>query len=209
MHEDVAYLTRKLGRWHPGTVAARTRVGSWLTLEGRHAEVLQLTEAELAERIAEFGADDPDILMWRTSVAWRRRRVGDLDGAVALARTVVEDSVRELGSDHPHTHQRRAGLARFLAENGEPAEGVRLLRALYAESQAFGHDRHSGTRSIRMTLVTALELNGDVREALDLLDEEIEVERGTLYGIDENLGDHEMKRLEERRTILVAKVRSV
>ncbi|WP_330342352.1 hypothetical protein [Streptomyces sp. NBC_00557] len=41
---------------------------------------------------------------------------------------------------------------------------------------------------------------------MDLLEEEIEAERRTIYGVDENLGDHEMKRLQEWRTRLVADV---
>ncbi|MFC9941379.1 tetratricopeptide repeat protein [Streptomyces pratensis] len=206
VHEDIAYLTRELGRWHPHTLAARSRASSWLSLEGRHTDVLRLAEADVAERTAEFGADDPDTLGCRSSLAWSRRRVGDLDGAVAEARVVAEDSARVLGPDHADTHRRRAGLARFLAENGEAAEGVRLLRDLYAESQAFRWKRRDETRSIRTTLVTALELNGDLQEALDLLDEEIQAERGTIYGVDENLGDHEMKRLQEWRTRLASDV---
>ncbi|WP_148663791.1 hypothetical protein [Streptomyces ambofaciens] len=206
VHEDIAYLTRELGRWHPHTLAAHSRVFSWLLHEGRHPEILRLAEAEAAERTAEFGADDPATLGCRSALAWRRRRVGDLDGAVAEARALAEDSARVLGPDHADTHRRRAYLARFLAENGEAAEGVRLLRVLYAESQAFGWQRKDETRSIRTALVTALELNGDLQEALDLLEEELEVERGTIYGIDENLGDYEMKRLQEWRTRLVAEV---
>ncbi|MGW2571707.1 hypothetical protein [Streptomyces sp. NPDC001537] len=206
VHEDVAYLTRELGRWHPDTLAARLTVFTWLNHEGQHAEKLRLAEAEVAERTAKFGTDAPDTLGWRSQVAWDRRRVGDLDGAVAEARAVAEDSARVLGPDHADTHRRRKCLAQFLAENGETAEGVRLLRALYAESQSFGWRRKDQTRSIRKTLVTALELNGDLHEALDLLEEEIEAELGTIYGVDENLGDHEMKRLQEWRTRLVADV---
>ncbi|MGC4985742.1 hypothetical protein ACLQ18_34750 [Streptomyces sp. DT193] len=206
VHEDVTYLTRELGRWHPDTLAARSRVFTWLLHEGRHPEILRLAEAEVAERTAEFGADDPDTLGCRSSLAWHRRRVGDLDGAVAEARAGADDSARVLGPDHVGTHGSRASLAQFLAENGEAAEGVRLLRVLYAESQAFGWERREETRFIRKGLVTALELNGDFQEALDLLEEEIEAEAGTIYGVDENLGDHEMKRLQERRTRLVAEV---
>ncbi|OKI92176.1 hypothetical protein AMK10_20510 [Streptomyces sp. CB02058] len=206
VHEDVAYLTRELGRWHPDTLAVRSMVLTWLLHEERHPEILRLAEAEVAERIAEFGADAPDTLGCRSSLAWCRRRVGDLDGAVAEARAGVDDSARVLGPDHVSTHRWRASLAQFLAENGEAAEGVRLLQVLYAESQALGRQRRDQTRSIRTDLVRALELNGDFQEALDLLEEEIEAERGTLYGIDENLGDYTMKHLEEVRTRLVAEV---
>ncbi|MEU3255149.1 hypothetical protein [Streptomyces sp. NPDC006997] len=113
----------------------------------------------------EFGADDPDTPGWRSSRDWDYRGVGDLDAAVAGARAAAEDSARVLGPDHADPHRQRAGLARFLAENGEAAEGVRLLRVLYAESQTFGWRRKDETRSIRMALVTALELNGDLQEA--------------------------------------------
>ncbi|WP_405651844.1 hypothetical protein [Streptomyces sp. NBC_00019] len=71
---------------------------------------------------------------------------------------------------------------------------MRLLRALYTESQAFGPKRQSETRSIR--------------NALDLLDEEIDAERGTIYGVDENLGDYKMKSLQEWRKRLVVKAAS-
>ncbi|MFF3890022.1 tetratricopeptide repeat protein [Streptomyces sp. NPDC001914] len=202
----MAHLTTELGRWHPQTLAARSTVFMWLLEEDLHDDRLRLIEAEVAERTAEFGFDDPETLNWRRSLAWIRRRIGDLEGAVTDARAVVNDSVRVLGSEHADTHRCRAVLAQFLAENGEPAEGVRLLRALYDESRAFGHERWNETRSVRKTLVTALELNGDVTEALDLLDEEIAVESGTLYGVDDNLGDHEMKHLQEWRVLLAAKV---
>ncbi|MFE1287362.1 hypothetical protein [Streptomyces sp. NPDC058751] len=209
VHEDVAYLTRELGRWHPRTLTARSSVSRWLVDECLHADALRCAEAEVADRIAEFGADAPETLGWRSGLAWDRRRLGDLDTAVAEARALADDCVRVLGSDHVDTHYRRATLGQFLAENGESAEGVRLARAVYAESQAFGLDRWRETRSLRNVLITTLELNGDVQEALDLLDEEIKVESGTLYGIDENLGDYEMKRLEEWRRRLVAKVASL
>lgn len=42
-------------------------------------------------------------------------------------------------------------------------------------------------------------------EALDLMDEQIAAERGTIYGVDEHLGDHETKRLQEWRRRLMAK----
>ncbi|GAA4806518.1 hypothetical protein [Streptomyces ziwulingensis] len=206
VYEDIARLTRALGRRHPDTLAGRSRVLMWLTDEGRHAEAVRLAEAEVADSVAEFGTDDPGTLRRRRSLAWYRRRAGDLDGAVAEARAVERDSVRVLGPGHADTHRCRAALGRFLAENGEPAEGVRLLRALYAESLALGRQRRSETRSVRDALVAALESHGDLREALDLLDEEIAAERGTVHGVDENLGDHEMKRLREWRGRLVAKL---
>jgi hypothetical protein len=149
--EDIAYLTRELGRWHPDTRAARSTVFWWLTDEGLQADVLRLSEAEVAETTAEFGADVPETLRMRRSLAWHRRGMGDLDRA--------------------ETHRCRSTLAQFLAESGEPAEAVRLLRALYTESQ-------------------------------------IAAERGTIYGVDENLGDYEMKHLQEWRRRLVAKAAS-
>ncbi|MGW1813909.1 tetratricopeptide repeat protein [Streptomyces sp. NPDC002125] len=206
VQKDVAYLTRELGRWHPDALAARSRASSWLSREGRHADALRLIEADVDERTAEFGADHPDTLRWRSSLAWARRMAGDLEGAVAEARAVVEDSARVLGPDHADVYQRRVSLARLLAENGAAGKGVRLLRDLYAESQVVGGKREDETRPVRRALVKALELNGDPQEALGLLDEELEAERGTIYGVDENLGDHEMKRLEEWRTRLVADV---
>ncbi|MFI6642997.1 hypothetical protein [Streptomyces sp. NPDC050504] len=205
VYADLDGVARGLGRWHPATLSARLSVFRWLFGEGLHADIVRLSEAEVADRTAEFGAEDPETLRWRSALAWHRRRVGDLDGAVAEARAVEETTVRLLGSDHADAHRRRADLARFLAESGECAEGVRLLRALYAESLAFDWRRQRETRSIRNSLIVALELAGDVQEALDLLDEEITAERGTIYGVDENLGDHEMQRLQEWRRNLVAK----
>ncbi|MFE4540947.1 tetratricopeptide repeat protein [Streptomyces scopuliridis] len=180
----------------------------WLSSEGRHADVQRLAEAEVADRTAEFGGDDPETLRSRRLLTSALRKVGDLDRAVAETRAVVEDSVRVLGSDHADTHRCRADLAQYLAENGEPAEGVRLLRALYTESRAFGPKRQEETRSIRHHLVLALEFKGEFQEALDLLDEEIADELGTIYGVDEFLGDHTMEGLREWRRRLVAKAAS-
>ncbi|MFF2520512.1 tetratricopeptide repeat protein [Streptomyces liangshanensis] len=158
----------------------------------------------MADRTAAFGADDPGTLRARRSLGSALRGVGDLDGAVAEARAVLEDSVRVLGPDHADTRRGRVDVARYLAENGEPAEGVRLLRALYAGSLAFGPERQGETRSVRHQLVLALEHKGEFREAFDLLDLEIAAEVGTVYGVDEFLGDHIMERLREWRTRLVA-----
>ncbi|MFC8077830.1 tetratricopeptide repeat protein [Streptomyces sp. NPDC057307] len=177
----------------------------WLSTQGQHAHVVRLAEAEVADRTAEFGADDPETLRSRRSLASALRALGDLDKAVIETRSVVEDSVRVLGSDHADTHRGRADFAQYLAENGKPAEGVRLLRALYTESRAFGPKRQGETRSIRHQLALALELRGEFREALDLLDEEIAAELVTVYGIDEFAGDYKMERLREWRSRLVAK----
>jgi len=204
-HARVAFLTRELGPWHPDTLSARSRLVAWLSLEGDHAAALRLTETEVADRIAEFGSDHPDTLINRSALAWRRRRVGDLDGAIAGMTAVVEDRIRLLGPDDSTTHRTQAWLAQFLAENGDAAEAVGRLTALYAKSQTFGVKRQDTTRSLRNTLITALELNRDFQEALALLDEEIHAERSTVYGIDENLGDYNMKHLKELRTRLVGR----
>ncbi|MFD7115855.1 hypothetical protein ACFWAA_02190 [Streptomyces sp. NPDC059922] len=208
VHKDVAYLTRKLGRWHPDTLLVRSLVSMWLGSEGQHADVLRLAEAEVADRTAEFGADDPETLRSRRLLSSALRGAGDLDGAVAETRALVEDSVRVLGSGHADTRRGWVDLAQYLAENGEPAEGVRLLRALYTESRAFGPERREESRSIRHQLVLALESKGEFQEALDLLDEEIAEESGTVYGVDEFRGDYAMAHLREWRGRLVAKAAS-
>ncbi|GLF95105.1 hypothetical protein [Streptomyces yaizuensis] len=208
VHKDVARLTRGLGRWHPETRLARSLVSLWLSSEGRHAEVLALAEEEVADRTAEFGPDDPETLRSRRLLTSALRGVGDLDGAVAGTRAVMEHSARVLGPDHPDTHRCRAALGQYLAENGEPAEGARLLRALYAESLAFGPERYEEARSIRHHLILALELTGGFQEALDLLDEEIADESGTVHGVDEFLGDHRMEHVREWRRRLVTRAAS-
>ncbi|MFH8800468.1 hypothetical protein ACH4F6_12845 [Streptomyces sp. NPDC017936] len=202
----LAHLAERLGPWHEDTRFARLRVMGWLKREGDTAAALRMAHEDVAGRTADFGPDHLDTLRARSTVVWCRREDGDLDGAVADARLLVEDMTRAHGPDHEDTHRERWILADLIGENGDPPEAVRRLTALYAESRALGPRRTRWTRVIRTSLVGALERNGDLGEALELLDVEIEAERGTIYGVDENLGDHEMKRLQEWRTRLAGEL---
>lgn len=187
--KSLAYLTATLGPWHPDTVSARRTMQTWRMNDGHTAGAVRMAQSEVAARTGEFGPDHTDTLAARRTLAWRRSVVGDMDGAVAEARLLVEDLTQMYSPDHEDTHDARRTLAEYLCENGDAPEGIRRLTALCAESQALGPRRYEATRHVRTSLIRALERNGDYQEALDLLDEEIAVERNTIYGVDENLND--------------------
>jgi hypothetical protein len=63
------------------------------------------------------GADPPDTLTSRNSLAMRSLAAGRTDEAIPLYRRTLADSKRVLGADHPDTKAAREGLA---ALTGEP-----------------------------------------------------------------------------------------
>ncbi|AWI28448.1 hypothetical protein [Streptomyces tirandamycinicus] len=161
----------------------------------------------MADRTTEFGPDHPDTLSARGSVVRHRRAAGDLPGAIADAQVLVEDMTRALGPDHRDTHEQRRFLTCFLSANGETAEAVRRLTALFADVEALGPTRQSDLLIVRTSLARELERNGDLTGALAPVEREIAAERSTIYGIDENLGQHPLHRLEGWRDQLAAGVR--
>ncbi|MDN3029719.1 tetratricopeptide repeat protein [Streptomyces sp. S.PB5] len=201
----VAYLTRKLGPRHPDTLTARAALAYWFSHEGVMAQALSRLEALVVDRTAWFGPDDPDTVRARGAVFWARRKAGDLEAAIADAEALLADVTRLHGPHHEETHAWESRLAEVMDLNGDHAEAVRRLRSLYETSRSFGRAREGSTRSIRWNLIKALEHTGDAQEALALLALEIDAEQRTVYGVDENLHDLPMKRLQEWRTRLEAK----
>ncbi|MDQ0909841.1 hypothetical protein QFZ22_005826 [Streptomyces canus] len=204
--EAIADLTRTLGPRHPDILKARDRQAYWLHREGDTAGALVRLESLVADRTEWFGSDDLDAVKIRSTMARYRRSVGDLGGALALAEAVVTDLTWLHGPDERDTLRAESTLAGLIGQNGDRAEWLRRLRSLYERSRSLDPRRDSVTRGIRWNLVEALERCGEYREALTLLDVEIDAERRTSYGVDENLGDWQMKRLQEWRRNLVVKV---
>jgi hypothetical protein len=200
--KDLAYLTGALGRWHPDVVRARRTMQTWLTNEGRFTDAVRMAQEEAAARAADFGPGHADTLKARLGLAFRRGVCGDTAGAVSDMRVLVEDLTRLRGADHEDTHDARRILGQYQSRSADAFEGIRALTALCAESEALGPERHNSTRHIRATLIEALERNGQRRQALALLDEEIAIERATVYDAGHDHGEMTMWLLQERRARL-------
>jgi hypothetical protein len=193
----VGYLTRKLGPRHPYTLEARARLAVWLSEEDDNAGALRLTEAEVADRAAEFGADHSDTLSARMVLVSRRHAVGDLPGAMTDLRALVQDTSRTLGPEHTETHRQRRRLAELIGEGGEKTEAVRLLTGLLAEVEGFGPKRYDDMRLTRRALARALERNGDIQKALGLVEKEIDAQENIIYGVDEYPSEYDRRFLRD------------
>ena len=64
-----------------------------------------------------LGADHPDTLATRASLARWLGESGQVDAAIVEYRQLLEDRLRVLGANHPDTLTTRASLAYWLSES--------------------------------------------------------------------------------------------
>ncbi|MFF1903093.1 protein kinase [Kitasatospora sp. NPDC058218] len=118
--------------------------------ERRDAACRAATAGESAVRLQELardcvvalGATDRDTLCTWRDFTWYLSRSGDLDGAIRLLTTVVEDMRLALGATDPDTLGARYHLTWCIGESGETVTAIRQLSQLLPDMHAAwgGHD---------------------------------------------------------------------
>ncbi|WP_405361354.1 serine/threonine protein kinase [Kitasatospora sp. NBC_00085] len=99
-------------------------------------------QAVARESVVALGATDRDTLCAWRDFTWYLSRAGDLDGAIRLLSTVVEDMRLALGQTDPDTLAARYHLSWCIGESGETVTAIRRLSELLPDMHAIwgGHD---------------------------------------------------------------------
>ncbi|MDX3535622.1 tetratricopeptide repeat protein [Streptomyces sp. MB09-01] len=104
----------RLGRDHPGTLAARDNLAYWRGKSGDAVGAFAALAELVTDYVRVFGPDHLDTLRVRGSLARWQGEAGDMEGSVAALTDLVADRTRLQGPDHPDTLSTRNDLARTL-----------------------------------------------------------------------------------------------
>jgi tetratricopeptide (TPR) repeat protein len=155
---------------------------------GRSAEAIPLFEATLKLRESKLGADHPDTLTSRNSLATAYRTAGRTAEAMSLYEATLKLYESKLGPDHPNTLDSAHDLAHAL-EVIRPAEAEPLFRRALA-----GYRKHQGsdgalTIDLTRDLAFLLDRTGRLDEAEMLLRELIPRQRARFRADSPTLAD--------------------
>ena len=154
-----------------------------------HARDLGLPNEALALRGAVsvveevLGAEHPDSLASRGSLAGVYESAGRLGEAIALYEEVLADRVRVLGEVHPDTLASRNNLAYAYRAAGRLDEAIPLYEEVLADRVRVLGEDHPDTLTSRNNLAGAYQAAGRLDEAIPLY-EEVLADRVRVLGAD-------------------------
>ena len=157
--------TRRVGSYHPDTLATRQELALARCGQGRFAEAEQALTSILAIREERLGSDHPDTLMTRNELArvWREQgRFAEAEQALASILAIREE---RLGSDHPETLRTRRELALVWRRQGRLAEAEQAFRSIRAVFEEWLGSDHPETLMIRTELARVWSRQGRLAEA--------------------------------------------
>ncbi|GAA2780275.1 tetratricopeptide repeat protein [Crossiella cryophila] len=118
----------------------------------------------IAER--HLGADHPDTLTTRHSLAYWRSEAGDLTTAITEHQAVLADHNRILGPDHPDTLAVRHSLAHWRGATGDPTTAITEYQAILADRTRILGPEDSDTLTTRHSLAHWRSEAGDPTTAI-------------------------------------------
>ena len=95
------------------------------------------------------GADTPDTLTSRNSIAMRNLAAGRTAEAIPLCERTLADSKRVLGADHPNTLRSRNNLAMGYRAAGRTARAIPLYERTLADCERVLGADHPDTKAAR------------------------------------------------------------
>ncbi len=138
---------------------------------GRDLATLRWVALGLAALEAQGGQWPDTLANLLNTRALAKRRLGDLDGAIADGRRVLAIREEHWGVDHYVVAEPLSELGMAYARKGEHAESVRLLeRARQVLREAYG-DQHPQYATILQNLGTTHFVHGHYTDALELYEE--------------------------------------
>ncbi len=135
-----------------------------LERKGSYPEAAQLLREAVDIDKRTKGPDSPDYLNSLHNFAGSLIDAGDLDGAEAADRKVLEGRTRVSGENHPDLYYPLNNLGYILLEKGEWAEAVPFLERAYAIQRKLPHSEASMAASLN-NLGRAMQEKGDYMEA--------------------------------------------
>ncbi|WP_235905296.1 protein kinase domain-containing protein [Tautonia marina] len=162
-----------LGLADPTTLEAIRRLVSFLDHHDRADEALALAESTRGRVLAEPGPDPRRGLEWTAFLARMRRDRGDLEGALALTRRLVDDRRRTLGPDDPETFYATLDIAELLGELDRQPEREALLESLVEASMNMYTPGDWRVQVATLEFLTHCIGQGKVEEARAFVDERL------------------------------------
>jgi hypothetical protein len=135
---------------------------------GDYNSALNHARHELLLRRQIQGADHPDTLRTRGSIAEWTGESGDPAEALRLYRELLPDQQRVLGPSHPGTLTTRFNITAWTSHSGNPAEALRLAKELLPDQERILGRSHPSTLSTRNGIAEWTGRSGHPAEALRL-----------------------------------------
>ncbi|MFJ9696589.1 protein kinase [Kitasatospora sp. NPDC101183] len=123
-------------------------------------------QAIAQECVAALGAADRDTLCTWRDFSWYLSRAGDLDGAIRLLLTVVEDMRTAFGPADPDTVSARYHLAWCVGEGGAEVTAIRLLSELLPDLHVAGGPQDERVLKTRHDIAVRQANRGDLNGAV-------------------------------------------
>jgi tetratricopeptide (TPR) repeat protein len=144
---------------------------------------IAIAEPLLADLKRLLGADHPDTLAVRMSLALAYQRAGRMAEAITLFEQTLADRERVLGADHPDTLAVRISLANTYREAGRTAEAITLHEQNLADLERVLGAGHPDTLTTRNNLALAYRDAGRIAEAITLHEQTL-ADRERVLGTD-------------------------
>jgi eukaryotic-like serine/threonine-protein kinase len=164
---------------HPDIAYSLHSLGNIFELQGRWAEAESLDTEALAIRRRTLGPDHPMSMATLNNLAIVRYRMGDLTGAEATFREVLDLWSTKLGMRHRYTLRAMSSLGAVLSEAGQYDEAERLLRAVVRARRDAGDSTNELGTTLRNVGVL-LHRTGRLAEAERTLRETLAIYRREL-----------------------------
>ena len=120
-----------------------------------------------------LGADHPDTLSTRNTLARAYRETGRVAEAIPLFEQTLAGRERVLGPDHPDTMRTRNNLAAAFREAGRIADAVPLVEQILATRERISGADHPSTLASRNNLAAAYLAAGRPTEAVTLFEQNL------------------------------------
>lgn len=173
-------LSSRLGREHPGTLAAAhgLALARWARGDFQGANAVQGEVAQIRARV--LGPEHADTLEALHVLAIIRRALGDYAGAQELEERVLEARRRLLGADAPATLATMNNLSETLRERGEYRRAQELLELVLEVRRRRDGAEDPDTLTAMLNLAHTLLKRGDLVEAQALEEQVVEGRRRVL-----------------------------
>ena len=188
--EQIMALHESSGRCPADSALVRSLLGlrGWAVLFLGHLgdsaqQPIAIAEPLLADLKRVLGADHPDTLAVRMSLAIAYQRAGRIAEAIMLFEQTLADRKRVLGTDHPDTLAVRMSLANAYRDARRTAEAITLHEQNLADQERVLGDDHPETLTTRNNLALAYRDVGRTTEAITLHEQNL-ADRKRVLGAD-------------------------
>jgi len=156
--------------WQPHAHRLLYRAGESFDAAGLVDSAISYWTARQGDAERLLGAEHPDTLKIRGTLAASYRSAGRTPEAIVLLEQVAADNERLLGAEHPDTLAARAKLGTSYQEAGRTAEAIGLLELVAADLERTLSAEHPHTLQARNDLARSYWSAGRAAEAIELME---------------------------------------